>query len=111
MSYPTNHIGCHEDGKDPNDIFRYENRYDLAVALEWRMLKDNRRGIAALDDWSDQHIIDLYQEWTDCHPDKLAINERDIINHGGDLPPSPQVFIDAVRQHPDKSALDKLKGW
>ena len=103
--YLTNHIGCHEDGKDPNDIFKYKTRYDLAVGLSWRIWNDNH------GQWPDQRVIDLFQEWNDCSPDKLERNERDIINHGGDLPPSPTVFLNAVFQRPDKSALDKLKGW
>ena len=101
---------CH----DRDHIAQYKSMYDLAVGMSWRVW--NARGAQQYWWGSDMYLGGIYDSWMRCVANNDdgkdgLVGVKWVEEHGGDEPPSQQDFINAVHQHPDKSALDKLKGW
>ena len=99
---------CH----DREHLAQYKSMIDLADGLTWRFLQ--ARGAQQAWYGSDMYIGGCYDDWMRCvanNPEVSDIGVKWVEQHGGAEPPTQQEFIDAVHQHPDYSARDKLKGW
>ena len=91
-----------------------KSMWDCVIQAEWLMLDDLRTGgEAAALRWSDFMLTHVYDWFMRCiaNDASTGVNLMWIEKHGGDEPPTQEQFIDAVRQRPDKSALDKIRGW
>ena len=91
-----------------------ESMWDLTIQCAWASWRDlGDGGIAAAERWSDFMLGHIYDWFMRCiaNDASTGVNLMWIEKHGGDEPPTQEQFIDAVRQRPDKSALDKIKGW
>ena len=101
---------CH----DKDNTFHIHSMYELAVEISKRRFHDLQfNGAAALWKWSDFALGRYYINWMRCVANNPAtgVNLKWIEDHGGDEYPSQDAFVKAVRQEPDISAMNVLKGW